>query len=79
MTNAWSAGQLQTKATLMHCYVGSRASLIAYLYRTAYAAAPEPQEKATMTRLWNLNKGYEFENSPQWQFLLDDVKALMGK
>ncbi len=71
--------QLQTKPTLMHCYVGARASLVAYLYRTAQGSAAEPDEKATMTRLWKLNKGYEFENSPQWQFLVEDVKALMGK
>ncbi len=71
--------QFQTKPTLMHCYVGSRASLVTYLYRTVYGAAAEPEEKATMTRLWKLNKGYEFENSPQWQFLIEDVKALMGK
>ena len=71
--------RLQNKPTLMHCYVGSRASLVAYLYRTAYGAAVEADEMATMTGLWKLNKGYEFENSPQWQFLVDDVKALVRK
>lgn len=71
--------QLKDKPTLLHCFVGSRASLIAYLHRTAYGGAAESDEKARMTKLWKLNKGYEFENSPQWQFLVEDVRKNLGK
>lgn len=71
--------QLEGSPTLVHCYVGSRASLVAYLYRVAYAGAAEFEERATLTQLWNLNRGYEFQNSPQWQFALEDARAGLGR
>ena len=71
--------QLEGQSTLVHCYIGSRASLVAYLYRITYANAPEKDEKLTLERLWNLNRGYEFQNSAQWQFALDDAQALLKK
>lgn len=71
--------QLEGTPTLVHCYVGSRASLVAYLYRVTYSGAPELEEKATLTRLWSLNRGYELQNSPQWQFALEDAQAILGK
>lgn len=71
--------QLEGTPTLIHCYVGSRASLVAYLYRVTYSGAPEVEERATLTRLWSLNRGYEFQNSPQWQFALEDARAGLGR
>ena len=70
---------LQGKPVLVHCYVNSRASLIAYLLRSAQPGASDVDEKATMIEVWKLNRGYEFENSPEWQFLAEDAKKLLGK
>ncbi len=67
------------KPVLVHCYVNSRASLVAYLHRTMRGGAPEADEKQTLTRIWKQNRGYEFENSPQWQLLIEDAKERLGK
>lgn len=71
--------RLRGKNVLVHCYVNSRASLVVYLFRTAKHGAAEDDEKVTMTKMWKQNRGYEFENSPEWQFLLEDAKERLKK
>ena len=71
--------QLEGTPTLVHCYIGSRASLVAYLYRVNYSGAAEVEERTTLTQLWGLNRGYELRNSPQWQAVLENTRAVLGK
>lgn len=70
---------LQGKPTLVHCFVNSRASLVAYLFKSTREGTSDADEKATMMRIWKQNRGYEFENSAEWQFVLDDAKKLLAK
>ena len=70
---------LQEKPTLVHCYVNSRASLVAYLLRSKRDGASNADEIETMTKIWKQNRGYEYENSPEWQFVLEDAKKLSVK
>lgn len=70
---------LQDKPTLVHCYVNSRASLVAYLLRSKRDRASNADETEVMTKIWKQNRGYEYENSPEWQFLLEDAKKLSVK
>lgn len=71
--------RLEGHNVLIHCYVNSRASLVTYLFRASKAGAIEADEKETLTKLWKQNRGYELENLPQWQFLLEDAKERLRK
>jgi protein tyrosine phosphatase (PTP) superfamily phosphohydrolase (DUF442 family) len=62
------------RKVLVHCTANARASAVVYLYRTLRLGAPEPEELALMTRIWKQNRGFELENQPQWQFLLDEAR-----
>lgn len=70
---------LKEKPVLVHCWVNSRASLVAYLYRSTSGQVEDADEKAVMTKIWKQNRGYEFENSGQWQLLVEDAKVLLKK
>jgi uncharacterized protein (TIGR01244 family) len=67
--------ELQGQPSLVHCYVGSRAALVAYLQRSAASPTNEAQENATMSMIWRQHRGYELENSRQWQLLLADIRS----
>ena len=71
--------RLEGQNVLIHCYVNSRASLVTYLFRASKAGAIEADEKAKMTKIWKQNRGYELENMPQWQFLLEDAKERLKR
>jgi uncharacterized protein (TIGR01244 family) len=66
--------QYRGQPVLVHCFVASRASFVAHLYRVHKLGRPEPAELATLQTLWRRNRGFELENSPQWEFLLDDAR-----
>ena len=65
---------IQGKPALVHCYVNSRASLVAYLLRSTRDGVSDADELQTMVRIWDQNRGYEFRNSPEWQFVIEDAK-----
>jgi protein tyrosine phosphatase (PTP) superfamily phosphohydrolase (DUF442 family) len=71
--------KLQGTPTLVHCYINARASLVAYLLRSTGESGKDVDEKKVMTSIWKQNSGYEFENSPQWQRLLEDAKIMLMK
>ncbi len=64
---------------LVHCWVNSRASAFVYLYRTLREKAPEAAELEVLTRLWNLNRGYELRNAPQWRSFIEQAQQQLGK
>jgi protein tyrosine phosphatase (PTP) superfamily phosphohydrolase (DUF442 family) len=66
--------QNRNNKVLVHCWVNSRASAFVYLYRTLRERAPEQPELEVLTRLWNLNRGYELQNAPQWRAFIEQAK-----
>lgn len=64
---------------LVHCTLNARGSAFMAMYRIHRLGLPEAQEMAAMSRIWALNRGVEYENTPQWQFLVEDVKEKLGK
>lgn len=64
---------------LVHCWVNSRASAFVYLYRTLREKAPEQPELEVLMRLWNLNRGYELRNAPQWRTFIEQAQQQLGK
>ncbi len=67
--------QNKDRKVLVHCWVNSRASGFVYLYRTLLEAQPEQAEFEVMSRLWNLNRGYELANAPQWRAYFDQARG----
>ncbi len=71
--------QNRNNKVLVHCWVNSRASAYVYLYRTLREKAPEQPELEVLTRLWNLNRGYELRNAPQWRAFIEQAQQQLGK
>ena len=64
---------------LMHCSLNARGSAFMAMYRIHRLGLPKAEAYATMKRIWALNRGIEYENTPQWQFLVEDVEEKLGK
>lgn len=64
---------------LVHCTLNARGSAFMAMYRIHRLGMPKADEYATMKRIWSLNRGVEYENVPQWQFLVEDVEEKLGK
>lgn len=71
--------QNRNNKVLVHCWVNSRASAFVYLYRTLREKAPEQPELEVLMRLWNLNRGYELRNAPQWRAFIEQAQQQLGK
>jgi protein tyrosine phosphatase (PTP) superfamily phosphohydrolase (DUF442 family) len=65
------------RKVFLHCTANARASAIAYLHRTTRLGLPEAEERATLVRIWRGNRGFELENQPHWQFLVEEARDML--